>query len=187
MLETIKKYYQEPLINFIVKMGIVYAIWKVLLKASQVVVPFKAKWEIMMDGILTFVNWMSFYLLKLFGYDIIMKGAYLNIAGKPGVWVGPACIGVGVMVTFIGLILAYKGSVKHRVLFIFFGLLFINFFNAVRIAVLCVISATNNEWAEFNHKYIFNNLLYLVVLLVWMWYVNLSSKERKLQEVNNEH
>jgi len=187
MLDTIKKYYKEPLINFIVKMIVVYGIWKVLLKASQVVIPFKAKWEIMMDAILNFVNWMSFYLLKLMGYNIIWRGAYLNIAGKEGVWVGPACIGVGVMVTYIGLILAYKGSAKLRIGFIVLGLFLINFINALRVAVLCIISATHNEWVEFNHKYVFNNLLYLCVLLIWIWYVNLSVKETKLQNISNEN
>ena len=177
MINKLKEIYNDQYYGFVVKMVLVYGAWKVLLKSSQVLIPFKAKWEIMMGFFLKLVTNMSLLMLKLTSYEIVHQGSFIAIKNTPGVVVGPACIGIGVMFVFSGLIWAFKGEKKLQLKFIVFGIFVINFLNALRVTILCVISGKYYEWVEFNHKYVFNNLLYICVILIWIWYVNITNKK----------
>jgi len=186
MIEKLKKYYHEPLVNFGVKGVMVYVLWKFTLKASQVLHPFVEWWNYLTGLILKFVIFISYLLLKFLGNDVIQEGAFITVKGYSGVVVGPACVGIGIIFGFTGLILAYPGSKKLRAKFIIGGFFALNFINAIRVTILCLLTGKYYDWAEFNHKYIFNNLLYVVVFLLWVWYVNSSNKAPKQNIKNND-
>jgi exosortase/archaeosortase family protein len=183
MIDKIKKLYDDQFIGFLVRMVFVYGAWKVLLKASQVIEPFKAVWEKMMNVFLKIITSLSFVMLKMFGYKVNHYDAFLAIKGTAGVIVGPACVGVGVMFVYSGLIISYYGSKKMQLKFVLGGLFFILFLNSLRVTILCMISKYHNSWVEFNHKYVFDNLLYICVILIWIWYANITNKQ--LQNKNN--
>lgn len=176
MIERFKKYYENILFSFIVNILIVYAAWKVILKTSQVYEPFKQPWDAMMISLTKLIAYLAYLILWPFYDSLQLKGAWLYLSGKHGVLVGPACVGIGVTFTFIGLILSYRGPWKLKLKFIVVGTLSILFLNVLRNAILCIVAAYRFEWTEFNHKYVFNNLIYIFILIVWAWYVNKASK-----------
>ena len=49
MIDKLKKLYQDQFYGFVVRMIVVYGVWRVLLKASQVIEPFKNLWGKMSD------------------------------------------------------------------------------------------------------------------------------------------
>ena len=176
MIEKIKKYYDNILISFVINILFVYACWKVLLKASQVIEPFKTQWDALMISLAKLIAAFAYLLLLPFYDNLNLKGPWLYLTGMHGVLVGPACVGIGVTFTFVGLILAYRGPLKLKLKFIVAGTFSILLLNAIRNAALCIIAAYKFEWTEFNHKYVFNNLIYVFILIIWAWYVNLAGK-----------
>jgi exosortase/archaeosortase family protein len=184
MIEKFKKYYDNILIGFVVNILFVYACWKVLLKASQVLEPFKTHWDAMMASLANLIAAFAYVLLLPFYDNLNLKGPWLYLTGKHGVSVGPACVGIGVTFMFVGLILSYRGPIKLKLKFIVGGSLSILLLNAIRNAVLCIIAAYKFEWTEFNHKFVFNNLIYIFILVVWAWYVNLAGKS-EMQKIED--
>jgi exosortase/archaeosortase family protein len=185
MIDKLKKLYQDQFYGFVVRMVVVYGVWRVLLKASQVIEPFKVLWGKMMGVLLKIITSTSLLQLKIMGYNVKHHDAFLAIKGSAGVVVGPACIGIGVMFIYIGLILTYYGSKKLQLKFVVGGLFLINFLNALRVTILCIISKYNNDWVEFNHKIVFNNLLYVCIILMWIWYANITNKSIVNTEKDN--
>jgi exosortase/archaeosortase family protein len=183
MIEKFKKYYENIFISFTINMIFVWGCWKVLLKASQVVEPFKTHWDNMMNYLSDLIAYIGYLMLYPFYDKLIIEGPLLYLKGMSGVIVGPACVGIGVVFTYVGLILSYKGPVKLKVKFVFVGIAMILGLNSFRVAVLCIISAYHHSWTEFNHKYVFNNLLYLCILLMWARYVNKTSNKNSKENV----
>ena len=184
MVEKFKKYYDNILISFVLNILVAYAAWKILLKTSQVYQPFKLQWDAMMVSLANMIAWLAYWVLWPFYNTLNLNGSWLYLTGKHGVLVGPACVGIGVTFMYIGLILAYRGPFILKLKFILGGTLSILLLNVLRNAILCLVAAYRFEWTEFNHKYVFNNLIYIFILVVWAWYVNLAGKS-ELQKVED--
>ena len=82
MIDKLKKLYQDQFYGFVVRMIVVYGVWRVLLKASQVIEPFKNLWGKIMGVLLKIITSTSLLQLKIMGYNVKHHDAFLAIKGS---------------------------------------------------------------------------------------------------------
>lgn len=121
-------------------------------------------------------------IIRMMGYDLFRDGVFLKIGDSPGVLVGPACAGFGLLFAFTGLILAFEGPWRKKMWFIPLGLAGIHTINIARIVILTIMSNYNYRWVDFNHKYVFNTLIYVFMFMMWVAWVRFLERERNKKE-----
>lgn len=126
---------------------------------------------------------ISTFFIQLFGYVpiidtttdfviISIEGNYLN----HGAWIGEPCNGLKVFGLFAIFIIAFKGKWAHKLWYIPIGILILHIVNAIRIAILTIISAQNPTLLDFNHNITFQVIVYGIVFGLWYLWVNKFSK-----------
>jgi exosortase family protein XrtF len=89
------------------------------------------------------------------------------------------CNAASVLILFVSFIVAFSGSLKNTLLFIFFGCLIIYILNVLRIAVLIVLFYYFQEYRHLLHGVLFPLIIYGVVFVLWVIWVNKFSKYAK--------
>lgn len=182
--QPLRNYLKNPVVLFLMKAATVYVIWELLNWFQMHNVPFGGFWNGTKGLIRDNIVYMSAGILRLLGYDIIQYNAVVIIAGSAGVEVGPACVGFGLLFGFAGLIISYHGPLRSKLWFIPLGLAGIHFINILRIVILAIISNINNDWVEFNHKYVFNTVIYIFMFLMFIWWVQYVEKLENKNKTN---
>jgi len=127
-------------------------------------------------------------IVKAFGYDsqiikhpdepsmkMIINGNYLARVIE-------GCNALSVIILFLAFIIAFKGKLKTTILFILFGIVVIYVANIIRIALLSIGIYHYPEYTTVLHSVIFPAIIYGLVFLLWMIWVNKFSNVGK----NNE-
>lgn len=96
-----------------------------------------------------------------------------------GVRIVEGCNGVSVIILFISFVVAFSGSLKNTLLFIFGGTLLIYILNVLRIALLVVLMYHFPEMKHLLHGVLFPAIIYGSVFLLWIIWVNKFSKYAK--------
>lgn len=183
---SLKDYTKNPMVQFVLKASCVYILWELLNWFQMHNTAFHSIWMTLHGGIRDNIVVMSAWLLRVMHYNIVQYDAVILIVGSAGVEVGPACVGFGLLFGFAGLILSYHGSLKSKLWFIPLGLLGIHTINILRIVILAIISNINNDWVEFNHKYVFNTIIYIFIFLMFTWWVRFVEKQEQPSAVAQE-
>jgi exosortase family protein XrtF len=115
-------------------------------------------------------------MLDLFGFDgSTIPGTHqtvLCIAGETMVGVGNPCNGLELFALFAGFIICFPGKFKAKLWFIPLGMIIIHFANVIRTFALALIQLKAPQYLEFNHHYTFTVIVYSIIFLLWMWWVN---------------
>ena len=82
------------------------------------------------------------------------------------------CNALSVMILFVSFVIAFSGKWKTTALFISFGLLVIHLFNVFRIALLSSAIYHFPDYQDFLHSVVFPLIIYGVVFLLWIVWVN---------------
>ncbi len=130
------------------------------------------------DGISNLVAIVSQRILISIGYDVSLIYSdlhprvlfYLNKVNY--ITVSEGCNGVSVMITFFASILSFKGAIKSKVLFLSIGLLGVFLLNVMRVSTLFYVALNHHEWFSFLHEYAFTALIYSLVFLLFIFWVN---------------
>ncbi|MCL5130140.1 exosortase family protein XrtF [Algibacter sp. L4_22] len=124
-------------------------------------------------------------LLSTFGYDaqllphpsepslkLVLKGEYVAriIEG---------CNGLSVLILFVSFIVAFSGKLKTTILYILSGSVIIYVVNVLRIVILSIGIYSYPKQSEFLHSVVFPAIIYGVVFLLWVFWVNRFSKLSK--------
>jgi exosortase/archaeosortase family protein len=180
--QSLKDYLKNPMLLFLLKASMVYVLWELLNWFQMHNNAFHAIWMALHGAVRDNIVLMSSWILRNLGYNIVQYDAVIIIKGSAGVDVGPACVGFGLLFGFIGLILSYSGSIKSKLWFIPLGLLGIHSINILRIVILAIISNINNDWVDFNHKYVFNTIIYIFIFIMFIWWVRYVEKQNNLKD-----
>ena len=180
---SLREQLKNPMILFIIKAAAVYVIWELLNWFQMHNDPFHSVWNGMKSAIRDNIVYISAGILRALDYKLIQYNAVIIIEGSAGVEVGPACVGFGLLFGFAGLIISYQGSWKSKLWFIPIGLLGIHTINILRIVILAIISNINNDWVDFNHKYVFNTIIYIFMFLMFTWWVRYVEKQEEKNKV----
>lgn len=89
------------------------------------------------------------------------------------------CNSISVIILFVSFIIAFAGKFKATFIYVLSGSVLIYVVNLIRIAVLS-IGLYNYPWREhILHTVIFPMIIYGMVFLLWMFWVNRFSKKKK--------
>ena len=139
---------------------------------------------------LDYITWLrgsilkaSDYICKIFGYDTYIENKYiLKSSSGEGIRMVYSCIGYGIMSFWVAFILANKGSIKTKSIWIITGLGSIFLINVLRVSFL-LISLITDHHLPFNldHHTIFNLIAYFLIFTMVYYY------DKKVSLKNNQN
>uniref|UniRef100_UPI004048F486 exosortase family protein XrtF n=3 Tax=Gelidibacter sp. TaxID=2018083 RepID=UPI004048F486 len=183
MKELIVKY--QSVIKFILTFLLVYAVltfsYKLYLDASD-----GSKYY--PDYLTNLVAKQSQSVLQTMGYDATIAkhpnepSMKLIINKKFVARVVEGCNSVSIIILFISFIIAFAGKFKTTLFYILAGSVLIYAVNLFRIAILSV-GLYHYPWRkEILHTVIFPLIIYGMVFLLWMFWVNRFTKNKKADD-----
>ncbi len=112
-------------------------------------------------------------------YEPSMK---IIINGKFVARIVEGCNAISIIILFLSFVVAFAGRWKTTLLFCFAGSIIIYAFNLIRIVILS-LGLYHYPWRqELLHTVIFPMLIYGIVFLLWMVWVNRYSKNIRTYE-----
>lgn len=163
----VTSFLQQPITRFLFTVLILYIAWYLLYDL----------WLHPNETIdLVVVNstiFLSKFFLEIMGYTVFTGAErVIGVDGSGGLWIGDNCNGIALFALFAVFIIAYKGQIKTKIIYIFLGILSIQLLNVVRVTGLAILDTHSRTWTEFNHTYTFNILIYGYIFFLWMVWVN---------------
>ena len=137
------------------------------------------------DGITKFVAYQTEDLLQIMGQDAYtvphLKQACMKLFfnGKYIARVVEGCNAMSVMILFVAFVVAFKGKLRHTLLFIIAGIFIIHILNVLRIALLSMALFHYREYEHILHGVIFPLFIYGVVFGLWVIWVQKFSTYAK--------
>lgn len=126
--------------------------------------------QIVADQSATVLSWFdsqSYTMphLKEPSVKLFYKGKYISriIEG---------CNAISVIILFIAFVIAFTGKFKNTIFFIIMGIFLIHILNIVRISLLCIALCSFPQYEHLLHAVIFPLVIYTVVFLLWVIWVN---------------
>ncbi len=111
-------------------------------------------------------------LVGLFDGSAMAQGKVIwNAATGFGVSIEPGCNGVEAFIVLCAAVLAYPASAKYKLLGLAIGFAAIQLLNVVRVISLFYVGQWNKEVFDFAHIYLWQALIMLDVLGVWLLWV----------------
>jgi len=117
-------------------------------------------------------------LLNIIGYESNVlphstePSMKLIIRGKYLARVIEGCNSVSVIILFVSFIIAFSGKLKTTIIYLFIGSVMIYFVNLFRIIILS-IGLFHYPWrSEILHSVVFPAIIYGMVFLLWILWVN---------------
>tara|TARA_R100001015_G_C4570483_1_gene128631 strand:+ start:310 stop:861 length:552 start_codon:yes stop_codon:yes gene_type:complete len=180
-LKSLLKQY-KPVIKFIATFLLVYGVlslaYSYYLDVSKGTVYYP-------DYVTNLVANQSEILLDSFGYDSQVlphpdePSMKLLVNGKYVARVIEGCNGTSVIILFIAFVVAFAGRAKTTFFYILSGSVLIYTVNLFRIVILA-IGLYHYPWRkEILHSVVFPGMIYGMVFLLWMFWVNRFSKIKK--------
>ncbi len=128
---------------------------------------------------------ISAALIKLFDTDVISNGIIIqSLSNGTSVAILAGCNGVEAMICLTAAMLAYPATGWQRFWGLLLGYLAIQSLNIVRIISLFYLLQWNKQWFEWAHLYIWQGLIFLdvlIVFIIWMrWIVKCNKQAKQL-------
>jgi exosortase family protein XrtF len=137
------------------------------------------------DGITNIVGQNVDQLMRLFNCDVKIVKSISNPSlqlwynNKYTLRIIEGCNAVSVIILFISFITAFSGKLKTTICFILFGVFLIYVLNIIRIALLAVLLFRFPEKEHILHGVLFPLIIYGLVFILWVFWVNKFSKYAK--------
>lgn len=121
------------------------------------------------------IAWLSAWLVKLFDQGVISQGIVLrDVDSGFAVAIQAGCNGVEATIVLIAAMLAFPSPWRWKFIGIGLGFIAIQFMNLLRIITLFYLGQWNSTAFEWAHLYIWQALIMLdvlVVFLIWLRYL----------------
>ncbi|WP_420575023.1 exosortase family protein XrtF [Kordia sp.] len=175
MLESIQKY--KSALGFIVKFFVTYAI------LTYVYSLYLSNFDGEPDGITRIVAHQTESIINTFGYTanvVVHESEPTMKLLVHGNYVGrivEGCNSISVLILFITFVIAFTGNLKNTVLFILIGSALVYLANLVRIVILGIGLYRFPEQEYLLHQIVFPTIIYGMVFLLWMFWVQKFSKK----------
>jgi exosortase family protein XrtF len=89
------------------------------------------------------------------------------------------CNALSVIILFIAFVIAFTGKLKNTIVFLLLGSIIIHVLNIGRIALLCIALYHFPHMEHILHGVIFPLVIYGIVFLLWVFWVNKYSNHAK--------
>ncbi|MCK8481302.1 exosortase family protein XrtF [Psychroserpens algicola] len=137
------------------------------------------------DYITHLVANQSELVLNAFGYDTVIvphpdePSMKLIVKNKFVARVVEGCNSISIIILFVSFIAAFSARFKSTFIYMLSGSVLIYSVNLLRIAILS-IGLYNYPWRrDILHTVVFPMIIYGIVFLLWMFWVNRFSKQQK--------
>lgn len=121
-------------------------------------------------------------LVKLFDTDVNTYGNVVQSASNGfGVAIMPGCNGVEACIILIAAIFAFPAPWRSKLAGLCIGTLAVQAINVLRIISLFYLGQWDMKWFEFAHLYLWQGLIMLDVLVVWMLWVRYLARRGLIQ------
>ena len=100
-------------------------------------------------------------------FSCFMDGCYIGVEGKM-INVLEGCNGLKLALVYSSYIIGVSGWKWQSVVQVIVGVIVIQFFNVLRIGMLVVLRDIGGDLYFFFIKYIFNVLIYIAILFLWL-------------------
>lgn len=113
--------------------------------------------------------WISGSLVSLFDSTVATYGrVMLNTRTGQGVSIEAGCNGVEAFIVLIAAMVAFPASVRLKLIGLAIGFVAIQSLNVVRVISLYYLSGWSPSLFEFAHLYLWQALIMIDVLIVWL-------------------
>lgn len=122
---------------------------------------------------------ISALLMSAFDPDVIAYGKVLQSASRgTGVSIEAGCNGIEACIILTAAVVAYPSPLRFKLIGIVLGFLAIQSLNVLRVISLYYLALWDKEIFEFAHLYLWQILIMLDVLVVWLvWIRQLPARE----------
>jgi exosortase H (IPTLxxWG-CTERM-specific) len=125
---------------------------------------------------------ISAEILQFFDSSVRANGVIIqNIHSGLGVQIEPGCNGVEACIVLIAAVVAFPSSWRNKIIGIVFGVIAIQAVNILRIISLFYLAQLDQSLFEFAHLYLWQALIMLDVLIVFLFWVGFVNKQRTVQ------
>jgi exosortase family protein XrtF len=137
------------------------------------------------DSITSIVARNTDFVLTLFYNSVRVEGVVnepfysVYLQNKSVARIVEGCNGISVIILFISFVIAFSGSFKNTLLFVFGGSLLIYILNVLRIAALTVLLYYFPKQVHLLHGVLFPLIIYGAVFVLWVIWINKFSKYAK--------
>lgn len=115
------------------------------------------------------IAWVSVWLIELFDSGVISAGKVIrDLESGFAVSIEPGCNGVEALIILFAAIFAFPASLKNKLIGFAIGFVAIQGLNLVRIISLFYMGQWNMVWFEWFHLYLWQALIILDALVVWL-------------------
>ena len=133
-----------------------------------------------------FVARMSAGVVHFFDPSVISYGRVLQSASTGfGVSIEPGCNGIEATIVLVAAMLAFPSSWKMKLWGIGLGFIAVQAVNLIRIVSLFFLGQWNFKVFEFAHLYMWQALIMLDVLVVWLLWMRYVAKHDPKPAVTN--
>jgi len=126
-------------------------------------------------------------LVQLFDANVTAYGNIIrNTVNDFGVAIMPGCNGVEACIILVAAISAFPAPWRSKLVGLGIGIVAVQVVNILRIVSLFYLGQWNMKWFEFAHLYLWQGLIMLDVLVVWLLWVRYLAR-RGLTQVPASH
>ncbi|WP_046743170.1 exosortase family protein XrtF [Kordia zhangzhouensis] len=175
MLESIKRY--KSALGFIIKFFATYSI------LTYVYSLYLSNFDGQPDGITQVVAHQTETIIDAFGYDSKVEihdsepTMKLLIHDKYVGRIVEGCNSISVLILFVTFVIAFTGNLKNTILFVLIGSVLVYLANLFRLVVLGIGLYRFPEQEYVLHHIVFPTIIYGMVFLLWMLWVQKFSKK----------
>ena len=177
-LEPLKPYYD--IILFVVALLVANYFWKFTVlgdEGGDQVTWFGMDISRPFDFMAQHIAHVVYWLIQLTNDSaIFLEPSTIHFATGTGTKIVWGCTGLKQSFIWIVIMLIARGSWKHKLWFIPFGLLCAYLFNILRITLIAMAIEHHPDWFELLHDYIFKYVFYGMLFLLWLWWSNHAAK-----------
>jgi len=121
-------------------------------------------------------------VIRVFDRTVTASGNVIGSSTDPfAVSIEAGCNGVEATLVLIAAMLAFPVTWSHRLRGIAIGLIAVQLLNVVRVVSLFYLGRWNDVAFEWAHLYVWQALIMLDVLIVWVVWVRLAPATRKFE------
>lgn len=125
-----------------------------------------------------FLATISVTIMQLFDSDVISSADVIRSSSTgQAVRIAAGCNGVEAVIVLFAAIFAFPSSVKHKVYGFVLGFFAIQLLNLVRIISLYYLLQWDKTWFDWFHLYLWQALIILDALIVWLIWLRYLPKE----------
>ena len=111
-------------------------------------------------------------IVKIFDADVLAQGKVLqSVSNGFAVSIEAGCNGVEATIVLVAAILAFPASLKRKLIGLIAGIVAVQGLNIVRVISLFYLGQWNFDAFEWAHLYVWQALIMLDVLIVWLLWV----------------